>query len=455
MPTPPNTFEVRYPKEVHTHPVASAGFLAVRFSGGVGVVIVVSCGHAGGGPDFSMVLPLQGLSLEPGSEWPFRLMDLSATGVGVPPTMTDVDFHLIPVVTVTVLGCLAGAYHLRLVGETGAWRREAGFAGTITIDAAFEFRGFAQHDESGVHPVPSPLAGHMKSKGQWQKYIVDEMGLQSGRGPVTEYEWRHTDRFRRLCRTLFTAPPPEPPAPPATGLIARWRRWFTRTPPVAPTSATNSPFTPQALTPPVPSLRQTKLLLAALLEHLLPTEPCFVWDVTALELARIIQRYADGRPSAEDEERVRRYADHYMVPGGAVVVQPDEVAGDRTPQLFRLVATLPPTQMQDLFIWRLVPERSRVGCDVLRCIFGRPPQPLDFDPAWRTADVVAVARSAYESNDFAGMPVLADALQDAGCEVEAVLSHCRDARCHVRGCWVLDAILPATTLSRSCDGTAS
>ena len=152
MTTPTNTFEVRYPEEVHTHPVASAGFLAVRFSGGVGVVIVVSCDQAGG-PDFSMVLPLQGLSLEPGSEWPFRLMNLSATGIGVPPMMTDVDFHLVPAATVTVLGSLAGTYHLRLVGETGAWTPEAGFATTITIDAAFEFRGFTQHDG---RPVQSP-----------------------------------------------------------------------------------------------------------------------------------------------------------------------------------------------------------------------------------------------------------------------------------------------------------
>jgi hypothetical protein len=39
------------------------------------------------------------------------------------------------------------------------------------------------------------------------------------------------------------------------------------------------------------------------------------------------------------------------------------------------------------------------------------------------------------------MPILADALQDAGYEDEDVLNHCREPGAHVRGCWVLDLIL--------------
>jgi hypothetical protein len=39
------------------------------------------------------------------------------------------------------------------------------------------------------------------------------------------------------------------------------------------------------------------------------------------------------------------------------------------------------------------------------------------------------------------MPILADALQDAGCEDEALLSHCRGDSPHVRGCWVVDLLL--------------
>jgi hypothetical protein len=47
-----------------------------------------------------------------------------------------------------------------------------------------------------------------------------------------------------------------------------------------------------------------------------------------------------------------------------------------------------------------------------------------------------------ESRDFCAMPILADALQDAGCDSDAILSHCRDTnQAHVRGCWVVDQVL--------------
>jgi hypothetical protein len=79
---------------------------------------------------------------------------------------------------------------------------------------------------------------------------------------------------------------------------------------------------------------------------------------------------------------------------------------------------------------------------LLRDIFGNPYRPVKFKPAWRTAAVVGLAQALYESRDFAAMPVLADALEDAGCDDAAVLAHCRGPRAfHVRGCWVVDLIL--------------
>jgi hypothetical protein len=40
------------------------------------------------------------------------------------------------------------------------------------------------------------------------------------------------------------------------------------------------------------------------------------------------------------------------------------------------------------------------------------------------------------------MLILADALQDAGCDNDDILNHCRDANVtHVRGCWVVDLAL--------------
>jgi hypothetical protein len=76
----------------------------------------------------------------------------------------------------------------------------------------------------------------------------------------------------------------------------------------------------------------------------------------------------------------------------------------------------------------------------LRDIFN-PFRDAPFDPAWRTSTVLAMARYAYDSGDFSALPILADALQDAGCADEEVLAHCRADATHVRGCWVIDAIL--------------
>jgi hypothetical protein len=78
--------------------------------------------------------------------------------------------------------------------------------------------------------------------------------------------------------------------------------------------------------------------------------------------------------------------------------------------------------------------------DLLRDLFGNPFVPVTFDPRWRTSAVLDLTESIGEIGDFAAMPILADALQEAGCEDAELLGHCRTARVHVRGCWVVDAI---------------
>ncbi|MCE9568048.1 MAG: hypothetical protein K8U57_39100 [Planctomycetes bacterium] len=78
---------------------------------------------------------------------------------------------------------------------------------------------------------------------------------------------------------------------------------------------------------------------------------------------------------------------------------------------------------------------------MLRDIFGNPFRPVAFEAAWNTSTVVALAQEMYASRDFSAMPILADALQDAGCDNDDILQHCRGAGPHVRGCWVVDGIL--------------
>jgi hypothetical protein len=82
---------------------------------------------------------------------------------------------------------------------------------------------------------------------------------------------------------------------------------------------------------------------------------------------------------------------------------------------------------------------------LLRDIFGPLPfRPVAIDPRWLTwnyGTVPAVARRIYEERAFHDLPIVADALEDAGCTDADLRSHCRSCGPHVRGCWVVDLLL--------------
>jgi hypothetical protein len=81
---------------------------------------------------------------------------------------------------------------------------------------------------------------------------------------------------------------------------------------------------------------------------------------------------------------------------------------------------------------------------LVREIMGNPFRPCSFDPAWRYAQdgvVVRIATAIYEDRAWADLPILADALEDAGCDQPALLQHLHAPIPHVRGCWALDLVL--------------
>ena len=79
---------------------------------------------------------------------------------------------------------------------------------------------------------------------------------------------------------------------------------------------------------------------------------------------------------------------------------------------------------------------------LLRELLGNLSRPVEPEPGWLTSTVVVLARQMDESRDFSAMPILADALQDAGCENADVLDHCRGPQqSHVRGCWLVGCLL--------------
>jgi hypothetical protein len=84
---------------------------------------------------------------------------------------------------------------------------------------------------------------------------------------------------------------------------------------------------------------------------------------------------------------------------------------------------------------------------LIREVIGNPFRPVIIDPRWRrwwSGIVVQLAEGIYEDRTFDTMPVLGDALEEAGCTDEEILKHCRHDDGHARGCWVLDALLGKT-----------
>jgi hypothetical protein len=101
-------------------------------------------------------------------------------------------------------------------------------------------------------------------------------------------------------------------------------------------------------------------------------------------------------------------------------------------------------------VWR-TPERKselRHHADLLRDIASNYFRGVVIEAHWLSADVVALAKAAYENRTLPvgalepeRLSILADALEDAGCDAEALLTHLRSPGVHVRGCWAVDALL--------------
>jgi hypothetical protein len=87
---------------------------------------------------------------------------------------------------------------------------------------------------------------------------------------------------------------------------------------------------------------------------------------------------------------------------------------------------------------------SAAQADLVREVFGNPFRPVPVPRAWLSwhdGTIPRLAQSVYEERAFDRLPILADALEDAGCDDAQILGHCRGNGTHVRGCWVVDLLL--------------
>jgi hypothetical protein len=91
--------------------------------------------------------------------------------------------------------------------------------------------------------------------------------------------------------------------------------------------------------------------------------------------------------------------------------------------------------------WDVTPVKK---ADLVRDLFGNPFRPAALSPewlAWKDGTVPKLAQAVYDGGRFTDLPILADALEDAGCTDAEILNHCRSGGEHVRGCWVVDLLL--------------
>jgi hypothetical protein len=153
-----------------------------------------------------------------------------------------------------------------------------------------------------------------------------------------------------------------------------------------------------------------------------------------------LKRYAPSEFYLDDDEREARARaranDDPTVLLGKYLLSISETRDFTLRELHHLV----PCSTTRLEVdWQM--EKAR-RCDLARDIFGNPFRPVAFAPEWRSDTALSLARHIYEARDFAQMPILADALQDAGCDNADILNHCREPNAtHVRGCWVVDLVL--------------
>jgi hypothetical protein len=84
---------------------------------------------------------------------------------------------------------------------------------------------------------------------------------------------------------------------------------------------------------------------------------------------------------------------------------------------------------------------TKARADLLRCVFGNLSCSVTLSQKWLTTLATKLANAIYDDHAFDRLPILADALEDAGCTDADILNHYRQPGPHARGCWVVDLLL--------------
>ena len=207
--------------------------------------------------------------------------------------------------------------------------------------------------------------------------------------------------------------------------------------------------------------RKLRLYAVACSRRYLP----LVRDHRVGETLEVAERFADGL-TGDGERSAARQAAQQAAQVRGVAARPGIPKWERRAASLAYYATARraseavwnvPGLAVEVLVWRaggynacdwqaIKAEEGVIHAHLLRDIIGRLPfRPVALDSAWLSWHdrlIVSMAQRIYDSRDFKDMPVLADALEEAGCTNPDVLSHCRQqGAVHVRGCWVIDGLL--------------
>jgi hypothetical protein len=162
------------------------------------------------------------------------------------------------------------------------------------------------------------------------------------------------------------------------------------------------------------------------------------WDVL-----RSSESYADGMIAKQEFKLIRKKVVDWKEP--KVSGEAWEVALSSARDCLGETLLPPSRNPDDPKVHRKHPENLGFICQLMHDIFGNPFRLVILNHSWLTSTVRAISQQMYDSRDFSAMPILADALQDVGCDNDEILNHCRDPNgVHVRGCWVVDLSLNKT-----------
>jgi hypothetical protein len=161
-----------------------------------------------------------------------------------------------------------------------------------------------------------------------------------------------------------------------------------------------------------------------------------------------VEKYADGLATQNDLRNTGRSGD-FACDAVLVAAARDEWADALTTVSTWVSAAVVPPKEPYLIPWdantgSIGPSQfaeQAAHCDLIRCIFGNPFRPVAFDSRWRSETAVALSSAIYSERAFDRLPILADALEEAGCDHPDILTHCREPGPHARGCWVVDGVL--------------